>query len=149
MFSEELDSAESESYDRQINALVGGIAAERQGETAGANASLDMFCQAADVPPDIQESMKNALSVGGTLIKTVWAETGGCPLSLFAFLPGCQHCLTQAKSAYGMGAESDWYVEQLGIIDNPNVPSTPDQISVELLPEFARLQTRARMLARS
>ncbi|MFN3232913.1 MAG: hypothetical protein ACE363_12265 [Alphaproteobacteria bacterium] len=132
---------------RQATLLQAGTAAEANGDSPGVLRALDGLCRLANVPDDVHESMRDAIASGGTLIKTVWAETGGCPESLFAFLPGCQHCLTQAKSAYGMGAESDWFVEELDLLGNDLIPTSPDGIRPEALPEFARLQENARTLA--
>ena len=94
-----------QSYELQIGALQRGEAAEHAGKSVAVLAALDDFCAAAGMDEDIRSSMHRAVLQGSGLIKTVWAETGGVPTSLFAFLPGCQHCLTQAKSAYGRGAE--------------------------------------------
>lgn len=135
------------SYDPQILALTRGATAEANGDTAGVLAELDAFCTAARVGDDIHCSMQQAILTGGKIIKTVWAETGGCLQSLFAFLPGCQHCLTQAKSVFGLGAESDWFAEQLNLVDNAQIPTSPDHIAIHMLPEFARLQQRAREIA--
>jgi len=137
------------SYDRQILALTRGAYAETEGDTAGVLAELDAFCDAACVENDIRSSMQQAILTGGKIIKTIWAETGGCPQSLFAFLPGCQHCLTQAKSVFGLGAQSDWFAEQLNLVGNPRIPTSPDHIAIHMLPEFARLQQRAREVVRA
>ena len=137
---------QTQSYASQVEALQRGEEAEAAGDTAGVIRALDDFCSAAGAEDDVRESMQKSIAQGGTLIKTVWAETGGVSTSLFAFLPGCQHCLTQAKSAYGRGAESDRFVDLLGLMNNPMIPTSPDAITANLLPEFARLQGAARSL---
>ena len=136
------------TYRQQVEALTEGARHEKQGSRRGVLAALDDFCRAANIDSQVRNSMCSAIEDGAALLKTVWAETGGCPDSLFAFLPGCQHCLTQAKSAYGLGAESDWFVDNLGLLDNQMVPTAPERITADMLPEFARLQTDARRLAR-
>ena len=76
--------------------------------------------------------------------RAVWASTGNFPKSLFAYLPGCLHCLTQAKAAYGRGAESDILVDALGLMENTLIPVKPSGIVVDNLEEFSRLQIMAR-----
>ena len=134
-------------YDHQVYILTGGALSEVQGDRDAVIRSLYQFCETALIDPEIRQSMDAALKDGASLLKTVWAETGGCPASLFAFLPGCQHCLTQAKSAYGLGAESDWFAEKLDLMNNAIIPTAPEQITIDTLPEFARLQTEARRIA--
>ena len=134
-------------YEQQVRLLTNGALSEAAEDRSGVIRALHGFCRAADIDPDIKASMETAITDGAPLLKTVWAETGGCPSSLFAFLPGCQHCLTQAKSAYGLGAESDWFAEQLGLMTNPMIPTSPEQIIPDTLPEFAKLQAKARRLA--
>ena len=134
-------------YDHQVHILTKGALSEADNDRNGTMSALYQFCEIAEIDPDIRSSMEAALNDGATLLKTVWAETGGCRASLFAFLPGCQHCLTQAKSAYGLGAESDWFAEKLGLMNNPYIPTAPEKITIESLPEFARLQAEARRIA--
>ena len=134
----------AESHAVQIDALRAGVCAEKSGNALAIVESVNVVCAAADVDESCRDDILSSLASGTPLLEAVWASTGNFPKSLFAYLPGCLHCLTQAKAAYGRGAESDDLADALGLMDNPRIPAKPSGIKIKNLEEFSRLQILAR-----
>ena len=134
----------TESHAVQIRALRAGVRAEKSNDALAMVESVNVVCAAADIDESCRDDILTSLAAGTPLLEAIWASTGNFPKSLFAYLPGCLHCLTQAKAAYGRGAESDDLVDALGLMDNPRIPMKPGGILVENLEEFSRLQILAR-----
>ena len=136
-----------QSHARQMSALEKGTEAQSADNQLALAIAVDEFCDATAIDQDGRSNILTSLAAGSPLLQIIWAETGNYPLSLFAYLPGCLHCLTQAKAVIGKGADCEPLALKLKLDTNPLIPTKPAQIGLEQLSEFSRLQILAKEIA--
>jgi len=137
-----------EHYITQIRELTLAEAAYKAGDW---KTTLWHFGMAWDAIDGTEEQYKHVMS-GGVFSKdsdppmqAFWGATGEYPKSLFAYLPDCGQCLTQARdifSSHRVILEPE-VIKYQGIVERYDIPAHPGDLVVGELVNFARAQIEA------